>query len=62
MHTDRGSQYASAAHMEAMTGIANYIVNFYNAQRLHSTLGYLAPNDYEQVQAQKRAKKVSEII
>ncbi|HET7331295.1 IS3 family transposase, partial [Dyella sp.] len=27
--------------------ITDYIVNFYNANRLHSTLGYRSPNDFE---------------
>ena len=93
VHTDRGSQYASAAHTdllarhglipsmsrkgncwdnavterfflnlkmervwqrqyanqcEAIHDVADYIVNFYNPVRLHSTLGYLAPNVFEQ--------------
>lgn len=26
--------------------IANYIHGFYNSTRLHSTLGFLSPNDY----------------
>jgi putative transposase len=97
VHTDRGSQYASAAHTdllalhrlmpsmsrkgncwdnavterfflnlkmervwqrqyanhgEAIHDVADYIVNFYNPVRLHSTLGYLAPNSFEQRAAQ----------
>jgi transposase InsO family protein len=42
-----------ANHQEAIKDIHDYIVDFYNATRLHSTLGYLAPNEYEQ-QAAKR--------
>ena len=38
-------QYAN--HGEAQRDIADYIVNFYNAQRLHSTLGYVPPNEFE---------------
>jgi putative transposase len=38
-------QYAN--HAEATQDIADYIVNFYNAKRLHSTLGYVAPNEFE---------------
>jgi transposase InsO family protein len=30
----------------AHAGIASYIHGFYNPTRLHSTLGYLSPNDY----------------
>lgn len=40
-------QYAN--HAEAQRDIADYIVNFYNAQRLHSTLGYMPPNEFEQL-------------
>ena len=32
---------------EATIDIADYIVGFYNAYRLHSTLGYLSPNAFE---------------
>ena len=93
VHTDRGSQYASAMHQalltkhgligsmsrkgncwdnavmerfflnlkmervwqrdyanhaEATSDIADYIVNFYNSVRLHSKLGNLPPNAFEQ--------------
>lgn len=98
VHSDRGSQYASAAHQallskhglvgsmsrkgncwdnavmerfflnlkmervwqkdyanqaEAMNDIADYIVSFYNSQRLHSKLGNLPPNVFEQKSAIK---------
>ena len=33
-----------ANHAEATIEIADYIVNFYNRQRLHSKLGNLPPN------------------
>jgi len=32
---------------EAQRDILDYIVMFYNSRRLHSTLGYTSPNDYE---------------
>jgi transposase InsO family protein len=32
---------------EAMADINHYIVGFYNTHRLHSTLGYRSPADYE---------------
>jgi putative transposase len=96
VHTDRGSQYASAVHQalltkhgligsmsrkgncwdnavmerfflnlkmervwqrdyanhaEATSDIADYIVNFYNSVRLHSKLGNLPPNAFEQKSA-----------
>lgn len=92
VHSDRGSQYASAEHtrllrrhsliasmsrkancwdnavmerfflnlkmervwardyanrLEAIRDVADYIVNFYNATRLHSSLGYCSPAEYE---------------
>ena len=36
-----------ANHQEAIRDISHYIVAFYNAYRLHSTLGYLSPNQFE---------------
>lgn len=36
-----------ANHAEAKADIADYIVGFYNPTRLHSTLGYQSPNNYE---------------
>ncbi|BAU73215.1 transposase [Metapseudomonas furukawaii] len=105
VHSDRGSQYASAAHQgvlaqhglvmsmsrkgncwdnavmerfflnlkmervwqldyanhsEAMTDIADYIVGFYNNERLHSSLSYQAPTAFER-QQQKQPIAVSEI-
>ena len=38
---------------EAAKDIALYIHSFYNPTRLHSTLGYLAPDVYEKVEAKK---------
>jgi transposase InsO family protein len=40
-------QHHYANHSEARLSITQYIVGFYNATRLHSTLGYLSPNAYE---------------
>jgi len=105
VHSDRGSQYASAAHQallskhglvgsmsrkgncwdnavmerfflnlkmervwqndyanhgEAMNDIADYIVSFYNSQRLHSKLGNLPPNAFEQKSAIKQPIGVCE--
>ena len=34
---------------EAQQDILNYITMFYNSQRLHSTLDYMSPNEYEEV-------------
>ena len=32
---------------EARLSVFRYIETFYNSQRIHETLGYLTPNDYE---------------
>ena len=106
VHSDRGSQYASAAHQalltqhglvgsmsrkgncwdnavmerfflnlkmervwqrdyanqaEATNDVADYIVNFYNSVRLHSTLGNSPPNVFEQKSAIKQPMTVCEI-
>jgi putative transposase len=49
-----------ANHQEAINDITDYIVNFYNSKRLHSALGYLPPNVYEQQLADKPPILVSE--
>ena len=36
-----------ANHQEAVKDISQYIVAFYNGTRLHSSLGYLSPNEFE---------------
>ena len=36
-----------ANHDEAIRDVSDYIVNFYNSRRLHSSLGYRSPNNYE---------------
>ncbi|MDT4867415.1 IS3 family transposase ISPosp5 [compost metagenome] len=50
-----------ANHAEAMNDIADYIVGFYNAVRLHSRLDYRSPNSYER-QAAIHPIEVSEKI
>ena len=50
-----------ANHGEAMSDIADYIVGFYNSARLHSTLGNLPPNAFEQKSAINQPIDVSEI-
>ena len=37
-----------ANHAEAQRNIADHIVNFYNPTRLHSSLGYRSPMQFEQ--------------
>ena len=40
---------------EAKKVIQDYIMQFYNEKRRHSTLGYLSPNQYERINYQKDA-------
>jgi putative transposase len=51
-----------ANHAEATRDVTDYIVGFYNSARLHSKLGYLPPNVYEQQMAEKQPIPVSEIM
>ena len=44
---ERVWQQDYANHAEASRDGTEYIVGVYNSSRLHSTLGYLSPNDYE---------------
>ena len=60
LKTQRVWQRDYANHAEAMTGIADYIVGFYNSVRLHSKLGNLPPNAFEQQSAIKQPIVVSE--
>ena len=50
-----------ANHAQAITDIADYIVNFYNAVRLHSTLSNLSPIVFEHQSTTKKLIKLSEI-
>ena len=50
-----------ANHTEAIRDVTDYIVGFYNSERLHSKLGYLPPNTYEHKMAAKQPIDVSEI-
>ncbi len=60
LKTERVWQRDYANHAEAMTDIADYIVGFYNSVRLHSKLGNLPPNAFEQQSAIKQPIDVSE--
>ena len=44
----------------SITDIADYIVNFYNALRLHSTLGNMSPIAFEHQSATKKPIELSE--
>ena len=50
-----------ANHAEARIDIADYIVGFYNSERLHSVLGNLPPTVYERKMAAEKPIVVSEI-
>jgi putative transposase len=49
-----------ANHSEAITDVADYIVNFYNAVRLHSKLGNLSPIAFEHQSTTKKLIELSE--
>jgi transposase InsO family protein len=49
-----------ANHAEAIRNVADHIVGFYNAVRLHSRPGYLPPNVYEQDRAEKQPVSLPE--
>ena len=49
-----------ANHAEASTNVADYIVNFYSAVRLHGPLGNLSPIAFEHPSAIKKPIEVSE--
>ncbi len=51
-------QYAN--HTEAIRDVTDYMINFYNSRRLHSSLGYLPPNVYEMKMAEQQPIGVSE--
>ena len=60
LKTERVWQSDYANHADAMTNIANYIAGFYNSVRLHSKLGNLPPNAFEQQSSIKQPIAVSE--
>lgn len=45
---ERVWQQHYANHEEAVKDVSHYITVFYNQVRLHSKLGYLSPNCFEQ--------------
>ncbi len=51
LKTERTWRKDYANHGEAIRDVTDYIVKFYNHDRLHSTLGYLPPNQYERQMA-----------
>ena len=61
LKTERIWQRDYANHTEATSDIADYIVAFYNSVRLHSKLGNLPPNAFEQQSAIKQPITACEI-
>ncbi len=49
----RWRSYATRA--EAKQDIIDYVVMFYNSQRLHSYLDYKSPNSFERAHSMKQA-------
>ena len=58
---ERAWQRDYANHGEARIDITNYIVGFYNSERLHPILGNLPPSVYERKMAAIKPIDVSEI-
>jgi len=56
LKTERVWQNEYANHAEAQRDITDYIVGFYNCDRLHSTLGYMSPAAFEQKNSEKLMK------
>ena len=58
---ERVWQQDYANHAETTNAIADYIVGFYNEQRLHSKLGNMSPNAFERESTFKKPNALSEI-
>jgi hypothetical protein len=48
LKTERVWRRTYANQHEAVADVGDYIVNFYNEKRLHSAIGYMTPNQFEQ--------------
>jgi transposase InsO family protein len=56
-HTLKNEQFGDQIYLtrkETRLAVIDYIEMFYNSHRLHSSLGYVAPNDYEMNYALKK--------
>ena len=58
---ERVWQQDYANHAEATNDIVDYIVGFYNEQRLHLKLGNMSPNAFERESTSKKPNELSEI-
>lgn len=47
MIRDDGLSVTRVCREQGLVDSADYIVGFYNSERLHSTLGHCSPNDFE---------------
>jgi len=46
-------------HLELAVAIADYLENFYNPARRHSALGYLTPDEFEDLHSSKAQARLS---
>ncbi len=51
-----------ANHAEAASDVADYILGFYNATRLHSKLGNLSPNAFERESTSKNLSRCLKLL
>ena len=49
MQIELVNRQAWMTHVQLSTAIADYIVNFYNPRRRHSSLDYLTPEEFEEL-------------
>ena len=61
LNMERVWQKDYANHAEATNDIADYIVDFYKEERLHSKLGNMSPNAFERKSTSKKPIELSEI-
>ena len=47
LNNDQSGDQICSTRLEARKAVIDYIDMFYNSHRLHSSLGYIAPNDLE---------------
>ena len=52
MHIELLDEQKWATNVELSVAMADYIVNFYNKERRHSSLKYLAPQEFEALASQ----------
>jgi len=56
-HTLKDAQFGDqiySTRLKARQALIDYIERFYNSHRLHSSLGYVAPNDFERIFTSKK--------